>query len=138
MEFAQNLFFIIPLTSALCNLFLLLTFLSAKKDKLILSFMGLLTAFTIWPLASFFMRLSLVPGAAFWFQISMTSILFVPLLIYGFLHHYTGRRGNFLLAAFTAGTVLMAILNLQGLFIKVLSGLFYSGLNFAYGKDKKF
>lgn len=117
MEFAQNLFFIIPLTSALCNLFLLLTFLSAKKDKLILSFMGLLTAFTIWPLASFFMRLSLVPGAAFWFQISMTSILFVPLLIYGFLHHYTGRRGNFLLAAFTAGTVLMAILNLQGLFI---------------------
>lgn len=34
MELVQNLFFIIPLLSALCNLFLLLTFLSAKKDKL--------------------------------------------------------------------------------------------------------
>ena len=117
MAFVQNLFFIIPMTSALCNLFLLLTFLSAKKDKLVHAFMGLLVAFTMWPLASFFMRISLYPGEAFWFQISMTSILFVPVLIYGFLHHYTNRRGNFLLGAFTAGTVLMAVLNLLGLFI---------------------
>lgn len=117
MAFVQNLFFIIPMTSALCNLFLLLTFLSAKKDKLILSFMGLLTAFTAWPLASFFMRLSLYPGEVFWFQVSMTSILFVPLLIYGFLHHYTNSRGSFLLGTFTVGTVLMAILNLFELFI---------------------
>ena len=63
MPLTQDLFFIIPLLSALCNLFLLLTFLSAKKDRLILSFMGLLTAFTAWPLASFFMRISLYPGA---------------------------------------------------------------------------
>ena len=117
MAFVQNLFFIIPMTSALCNLFLLLTFLSAKKDKLVHAFMGLLVAFTMWPLASFFMRISLYPGEAFWFQISMTSILFVPVLIYGFLHHYTNRRGNFLLGVFTAGTVLMAVLNLLGLFI---------------------
>ena len=89
MEIVQKLFFIIPMMSALCNLFLLLTFLSAKKDKLILSFMGLLLAFTLWPLASFCMRMSLYPGEVFWFQVSMTSILFVPLLIYGFLHHYT-------------------------------------------------
>jgi hypothetical protein len=33
VELVQNLFFIIPLLSALCNLFLLLTFLSAKKVK---------------------------------------------------------------------------------------------------------
>lgn len=117
MEFAQNLFFIIPMMSALCNLFLLLTFFSAKKDKLILSFMGLLTAFTVWPLASFFMRLSLYPGEVFWFQVSMTSILFVPLLIYGFLHHYTNRRGTFLLTLFTVGTAVMAACNLRGLFI---------------------
>ena len=117
MELVQNLFFIIPLLSALCNLFLLLTFLSAKKDKLILSFMGLLTAFTAWPLASFFMRLSLYPGELFWFQVSMTSILFVPLLIYGFLHHYTSRRGNFLLTVFTVGTSVMAACNLLELFI---------------------
>ena len=117
MEFLHDLFFMIPLMSALCNLFLLLTFLSAKKDKLILSFMGLLTAFTLWPLASFFMRLSLYPGEMFWFQVSMTSILFVPLLIYFFLYHYTNRRGNFLLILFSVGTILMAVLNLFGLFI---------------------
>ena len=117
MEFIQNLFFIIPLMSALCNLFLLLTFLSAKKDKLVLSFMGLLIAFTLWPLASFFMRISLFPGEVFWFQVSMTSILFVPLLIYFFLYHYTNRRGSFLLGVFTVGTALMAVLNLFSLFI---------------------
>ena len=117
MPLTQDLFFIIPLLSALCNLFLLLTFLSAKKDRLIQSFMGLLTAFTAWPLASFFMRISLYPGEVFWFQVSMTSILFVPLLIYGFLHHYTNRRGSFLLATFTTGTVLMVVLNLMELFI---------------------
>ena len=117
MEIVQKLFFIIPMMSALCNLFLLLTFLSAKKDKLILSFMGLLLAFTLWPLASFCMRMSLYPGEVFWFQVSMTSILFVPLLIYGFLHHYTNRRGSFLLSTFTVGTILMAVLNLFELFI---------------------
>ena len=117
MEFLQDLFFIIPLAAALCNLFLLLTFLSAKKDKLIISFMGLLVTFTLWPLASFFMRLSLYPGEVFWFQVSMTSILFVPLLIYSYLHHYTNRRGNFLLTLFTLGTILMAVMNLFELFI---------------------
>ena len=117
LEFVQNLFFIIPLLSALCNLFLLLTFLSAKKDKLVLSFMGLLVAFTLWPLASFFMRVSLYPGEEFWFHVSMTSILFVPLLIYFFLHHYTNRRGSFLLGLFSIGTLLMAGMNLFGLFI---------------------
>jgi len=117
LEIVQKLFFIIPMMSALCNLFLLLTFLSAKKDKLILSFMGLLLAFTLWPLASFCMRMSLYPGEVFWFQVSMTSILFVPLLIYGFLHHYTNRRGSFLLSTFTVGTILMAVLNLFELFI---------------------
>ena len=117
MELIQNLFYIIPLVSALCNLFLLLTFLSAKKDRLVLSFMGLLIAFTMWPLASFFMRISLHPGQAFWFQMSMNSILFVPLMIYYFLYHYTNRRGSFLMNTYTAGTTVMVVMNLFDLFI---------------------
>ena len=84
MAIIDNLFYLVPLTSALCNLFLLLTFLSAKKDKLISSFMYLLIAFTSWPLASFFMRVGLYPGEPFWFQVSMISILTVPLFIYNF------------------------------------------------------
>ena len=50
MNLIQSLFYIVPLSSALCNLFLLLTFLSAKKDGIIRSFMKLLICFTTWTL----------------------------------------------------------------------------------------
>lgn len=111
------MYIIIPFVSAVCNLFLLLTFISAKKDKLIRSFMWLLTAFTTWTLGSFFMRLGLYPGEYFWFHVSMTGIIFVPVMIYGFLHHYTNRRGTFLLSLFRIGTIIMAALNLNNVFI---------------------
>lgn len=111
------MYIIIPFISAVCNLFLLLTFFSAKKDKLIRSFMWLLVGFTTWTLGSFFMRIGFYPNEYVWFHVSMTSIIFVPVLIYGFLHHYTNRRGTFLLTLFRAGTILMAILNLNNVFI---------------------
>ena len=116
MNIVKNLSYIIPFMSAVCNLFLLLTFMSAKKDKLIRSFMGLLVAFTTWTLGSFFMRIGLYPSEHFWYQVSMTGILFVPVCIYGFLHHYTNRRGTFLLISFHIGTVLMTILNIANVF----------------------
>ena len=117
MAIIDNLFYIVPLTSALCNLFLLLTFMSAKKDKLISSFMYLLIAFTAWPLASFFMRIGLHPGEPFWFQVSMISILTVPLFIYNFLYYYTEQRGKFQMILFSVGTLLMAVLNTLNVFI---------------------
>ena len=116
-NFVSNLFVTIPLFATLCNLFLLLTFLGAKKDHLIRAFTLLLISLTMWPLASLFMRLSLYPGVVFWFQVSMSSIIAVPLAIYLFLHHYTKSRGNFLLIIFNVGTVLMIVLNALQLFI---------------------
>ena len=111
------MYIIIPFISAVCNLFLLLTFFSAKKDKLIRSFMWLLVAFTTWTLGSFFMRIGFFPNEYVWFHVSMTSIIAVPVMIYGFLHHYTNRRGTFLLTTFRVGTVIMAVLNLKNVFI---------------------
>ncbi len=117
MHIISNLFIIIPLLATVCNLFLLLTFLSARKNRLIASFMLLLTAFTLWPLASLFMRLNLVPGDLFWFQVSMSAIICVPLFIYMFLYNYTSSRGFFLMLLFTLGTIIMVFLNARGLFI---------------------
>lgn len=117
MNIANNLFYIIPSSAALCNLFLLLTFMSAKKDKLMRSFMWLLITFTAWPLGSLFMRMGLYPGVAFWFQVSMISILFVPVCIYNFLYHYTSKRGRFLLFVFHIGSVILAILNIFDAFV---------------------
>lgn len=117
MGIIENLFYIVPLTSALCNLFLLLTFLSAKKDKLTRSFMCLLIVFTTWPLGSFFMRIGLYPGEPFWFQISMISILLVPLLIYSFLYHYTEQKGAFTMVIFHIATFIIVFLNMLNVFI---------------------
>ena len=113
----SNLFISIPLLATLCNLFLLLTFLSAKKDRLVHSFAVLLLSLTVWPLASLCMRLSLPPGDVFWFQVSMSSIITVPLVFYMFLHRYTKSRGSFLMMLFSLGTVLMIVLNALQLFI---------------------
>lgn len=117
MNILQSMFYLIPLMSAFCNLFLLLTFLSAKKDKLMNSFMWLLIVYTVWPLASFLMRIGLYPGETFWFQTSVTAVFFAPLCIYGFLHHYTNQRGGFLRAIFTTGTCIMVITNLMGIYL---------------------
>lgn len=46
-DIASYLYIAIPLLASLCNLFLLLTFLSARKDKLIRSFMTMLIALTV-------------------------------------------------------------------------------------------
>jgi len=116
-----SLFIAIPLLATLCNLFLLLTFLSAKKDHLVRSFTLLLLSLTIWPLSSLCMRLSLYPGDVFWFQLSMSSIIAVPLAFYTFLHRYTKSRGNFLLVLYSIGTVVMIALNAMELFITDIS-----------------
>lgn len=117
MNIIESLFYIVPLTSALCNLFLLLTFLSAKKDSLIRSFMNMLICFTTWTLGSFFMRISLYPGDYFWFQVSMISILLVPICIYNFLYHYTQQTASFTFHMLNGASIFIALLNLADIFI---------------------
>ena len=118
IDIVSHLYIAIPLLASLCNLFLLLTFLSARKDKLIRSFMMMLIALTVWPLASLFMRLGFFPGEVFWFQLSMTAIICVPLSFFMFLHRYTKTRGFLLTLFFNAGTVIMVVLNLMQIFIR--------------------
>ena len=117
MNIIESLFYIVPLTSALCNLFLLLTFLSAKKDNLIRSFMCMLVCFTTWTLGSFFMRISLYPGDYFWFQVSLISIFLVPICIYNFLYHYTSQQNSFSMYMINISSIFVALLNLADIFI---------------------
>lgn len=65
MTLNERLFIIVPLLSLLCNLFLFLTALSTKKDRLVCAFIALLGAFTMWSGGSLFMRLQLAPGYPF-------------------------------------------------------------------------
>lgn len=117
MKLIHYLFYSVPLISALCNLFLLLTFFSAKKNTLIRSFTCMLICFTTWTLGSFFMRISVCPGSYFWFQVSMISILLVPVCIYNFLYCYTSQKNKLTRFVFNISSITMAFMNLYDIFI---------------------
>ena len=95
MTLNERLFIIVPLLSLLCNLFLFLTALSTKKDRLVCAFIALLGAFTMWSGGSLFMRLQLAPGYPFWYMVSITGIFLVPFLFYNFICRYTDTKAPF-------------------------------------------
>ena len=89
MPIMDKLFLIVPTLSTFCSLFLFLTFLGAKKNKQIYSFMLLLAAFIAWSAGSLFLRLSLYPSERFWYEVSVSGIFLVPFLIYNFIYYFT-------------------------------------------------
>lgn len=95
MSLNERLFIVVPLLSLLCNLFLFLTALSTKKDRLVCAFIALLGAFTMWSGGSLFMRLQLAPGYPFWYMVSITGIFLVPFLIYNFIYRFTDTKAPF-------------------------------------------
>ena len=71
---------IVPLIALFANVFLFLTALGTKKDKVIYSFMLLLTSFALWCTGSLLMRLEVYPGIRFWFEVSSFGIFFLQML----------------------------------------------------------
>ena len=117
MAVSEVVFWFVPLLALLFNLFIFLTFLAAKKSRIIYSFILLLIAFTVWTAGSFFMRLSLYPGEVFWYEVSLTGILAVPFCYYQFMHAYTGQKGRFVKSILLIVSLAIIILNLFNVFI---------------------
>ncbi len=117
MSLNQRLFIIMPLISALCNIFLLLTVLSAKKNKQIYAFMELLCAFTAWCTGSLFMRLTVYPGPEFWYEVSIMGIFLTPFFVYNFMYCFTESKGGFVRGTLFASWVVVTALNLFHVFI---------------------
>ena len=78
----------ISIIAMLCYGFLLLMFLTAKKNKIINSFLVVLTGLLFWTGGSAFMRAQFWPGYEFWYQVSLLefyychmriTVLFLPL-----------------------------------------------------------
>ena len=59
----------ISFIAMICYGFMMLTFLAAKKDKLVNSFLILLVGLLCWTGGSVFMRMKLWPNYIFWFQV---------------------------------------------------------------------
>ena len=65
----------ISIIAMLCYGFLLLMFLTAKKNKIINSFLVVLLGLLFWTGGSAFMRAQFWPGCEFWYQVSLLGIL---------------------------------------------------------------
>ena len=118
MSFLNELMFTqIPMFALLCNVFLLFTLLSAKKDSSINSFMGLLVAFILWAGGAFLMRCQMYPDVAFWWKVSLTGIFLVPYMYFLLFSNYTEQKGKFLKLLFGVITVLLVVLNIFDVFM---------------------
>ncbi len=118
MSVDRVLFILVPTVAFLCNLFLLLTFLTAKKNKQIYSFLLLQLTFTVWTAGSLFMRLQVFPGVHFWFDVSLAGILCTPIFIYIFLHHFTAQKGAFTPVVLSPGWIVVLILDFMDVFVQ--------------------
>lgn len=118
MNFLNELMFTrIPMIALLCNVFLLFTLLSAKKDASIRAFMGLLTSFILWAAGAYLMRRQIYPGVAFWWKVSLTGIFMVPYMYFLLVFAYTEQKGFFLQIIWGIGTSILVILNLFDVFM---------------------
>lgn len=113
----ERLFIIVPLISVLCNVFLFLTALSSRKDRLVNAFSALLGSFTLWTVGSLFMRLQLYPGPDLWYKVSITGTFLVPFCIYNFVYHFTDSRAPFSRTVHGVAWAVVVLLNLHNIFI---------------------
>ena len=111
------IFTFIPMIALLCNIFLLFTLLTAKKDASIYSFMGLLMAFIFWAGGAYLMRSRIYPGVGFWWKVSLSGIFLVPYMYYLLMAAYVGKKGYFLRLIFGIITALEIVLNIGNVFM---------------------
>ena len=94
----------ISIIAMLCYGFLLLMFLTAKKNKIINSFLVVLTGLLFWTGGSAFMRAQFWPGCEFWYQVSLLGILLLPYAYYRFILAFGGVRNR------SAGRIYLVIM----------------------------
>lgn len=73
-----------------CYVFLLLTFLAAKKNKLIHTFMLVLICMIVWTGGSFGMRSLFWPGVDFWYHVSILGLTLAPYAFFRFSQEFVG------------------------------------------------
>ena len=76
----------ISIIAMFCYGFMLLTFLAAKKDKLVNSFVVMLVGLMCWTGGSVFMRALLWPNYVFWYHVSLLGILLLPYAYYLYIN----------------------------------------------------
>lgn len=101
----------IPIIALFCYMFLLISFVAAKKDSSIWAFMGLLMLMVAWTSGSLFMRLEYWPSMEFWFHVSLAGLLLLPVALFLFLRTFIGEIKLYGIPVWAAVIVLAVLVN---------------------------
>lgn len=82
----------ISIIAMVCYGFMLLMFLTAKRNKIVNSFLVVLVGLLFWAGGSAFMRVHLWPSYEFWYQVSLLEILLLPYAYYCFILAFGGVK----------------------------------------------
>ena len=104
----------ISMIAMLCYGFMLLTFLAAKRNKLVNSFLIVLVGLIFWTGGSVFMRAELWPSYKFWFQVSLLGILLLPYAYYRFTLAFGGVRDRGIGKVYLGVMLLCFLINIPG------------------------
>lgn len=104
-------FSMIPVIALLCYIFQLLSLLTTKRNGQINGFIGLLIAMIIWTGGSWFMRMGYWPSVSFWFHVSLTGLMTIPLMLFIFLRCFMEVQKNYHVYFWSAVIALLLFLN---------------------------
>lgn len=126
----------IPLTALLSYIFLFISFMSAKKTKLIDSFIHLLVCGMLWTGGSLFMRMQMWPSIKVWFDVSIFGLIMFTYFLWLFVLHYTESRDTVFIYIWFVLLALVTVINaVTGVFIKAPAMVHTAGGGIVFAYD---
>ena len=85
-------FVYISVSALLCSLFLFITFIAARKNRIINAFLLVLLALIVWTGCSVCMRLQLWPSVKIWYDLSLLGMWMFPCMLQYVVRAFMGKR----------------------------------------------
>ncbi len=104
MVYLELFFTGIPIVVLCSYIILMLFFCISQKDRLIRSFMLVLTAMIIWTASAVFMSIELYPSVLFWDKIMLVGMMTAMFLLYCFVSIFTNTLNIYRLLYGALGT----------------------------------
>lgn len=99
--------------------FIFLTFLAAKKVKIVKYFLLLVATMICWAAGSAFMRLQMFPSYIFWYHVSLGGLLMMPYAYFLFVNAFGDREDRFFNRLYGALLLGLFFLNIpSGMFVR--------------------
>jgi len=106
-------FVFIPVIALCCYTFLLLSFMAAEKNKLINSFILVLSAMILWTGGSLCMRLQLWPNLEFWYNVSILGLTLMPFAFFIFIVEFIELKDRFFILFYLLIIILVNLINIS-------------------------